>query len=126
MPDEVIVIIINLFIQEARLIPLLYGTCYLCYRLLVHVITGIKYDTIINCRKLSYNWFVTTIYLYLLGVFYYTLGNIDPLYRSQLKCIQIVSIARRPIVKKYGTDVILQAFMNDLSLLEQVSKVMLI
>ena len=61
---------------------------------------------------------------FFIGVFYYTLGNIDPLYRSQLKCIQIVSIAKRPVIKKYGINVILQAFMNDLSQLEQVCRLL--
>jgi len=61
-----------------------------------------------------------TYSLYFTGVSYYTLGNINPLHRSQLKCIQIVSIAKRPVIKKYGINVILEAVMHDLSLLEQV------
>ena len=61
-----------------------------------------------------------TYYLYFTGVFYNTLRNINPLHRSQLKCIQIVSIAKRPVIKKYRINVIVQAFMHDLSLLEQV------
>ena len=56
-----------------------------------------------------------TYCLYFRGVFYNTLDNINPLHRSQLKCIQI---AKRPVIKKYGINVILQAFMHDLSLLE--------
>lgn len=61
-----------------------------------------------------------TYYLYFTGVFYNTLGNTIPLHRSQLKCIQIASIAKRPVIKKYGINVIVQALMHDLSLLEQV------
>jgi len=57
----------------------------------------------------------------LIGVFYYTLGNISPIYRSQLKCIQLLAIAKRPVIKEYGSNIILERFMIDLALLEQVS-----
>jgi hypothetical protein len=34
------------------------------------------------------------------GLFYYTLGNISPKYRSQLKAIQLLAVAKRPVIKK--------------------------
>ncbi|KAK3754666.1 hypothetical protein QZH41_009115 [Actinostola sp. cb2023] len=58
-------------------------------------------------------------YTHKVGVFYYTLGNIDPKYRSQLKCMQLLCIAKRPVIKKYGTNVMLESFMDDLGELEK-------
>ncbi|KAK3743734.1 hypothetical protein QZH41_020466, partial [Actinostola sp. cb2023] len=49
------------------------------------------------------------------GVFYYTLGNIHPIHRSQLKCIRLLAIAKRPVIKEYGTNTILENFMDDLT-----------
>lgn len=54
-------------------------------------------------------------------MFYYTLGNIRPAYRSQLKAIQLLAVARRPVIKKYGINAMLETFMKELSELEQVS-----
>ena len=55
-----------------------------------------------------------------LGVFYYTLGNIDPEHRSQLKAMQLLAIAKRPVIKKYGCNEVLRTFMTQLGQLEQV------
>lgn len=55
-----------------------------------------------------------------LGVFYFTLGNIDPKHRSQLKAMQLLAIAKRPVIKKYGCNEILRTFMIQLDQLEQV------
>ena len=61
------------------------------------------------------------IYLLVLsGIFYYQLGNISPKYRSSLRSIHLVSIAKSSIVKKYGPDKILESFMNHVKKLEQV------
>lgn len=66
------------------------------------------------------NWFIF-IYFYL-GVVYYTLGNINPKYRSQLDAIQLLAIATSPVIKKYGIDAILEPFLDDLQYIEQVNK----
>lgn len=55
------------------------------------------------------------------GVVYYTTGNIDPRYRSQCDNIHLLLMATVPIIKKYGIDILLEPFMNDLEYLEQVS-----
>lgn len=55
-----------------------------------------------------------------LGVFYYTLGNIDPKHCSQLKAMQLLAVAKRPVIKKYGCNEILRTFMTQLDQLEQV------
>jgi hypothetical protein len=54
------------------------------------------------------------------GAFYYTLGNVGPLYRSSLKSIQLLCLCKTLYIKKYGIDAVLQPFMNDLRKLEQV------
>ena len=54
------------------------------------------------------------------GLFYYTLGNIRPLYRSTLKAIQLISIFKVRDLQEVGINAILIPFMNDLKLLEQV------
>jgi hypothetical protein len=56
----------------------------------------------------------------LLGAFYYTLGNIRPLYRSSLKAIQLLCLCKSAMIKKYGIDEVLQPFIVDLQKLEQV------
>ena len=56
----------------------------------------------------------------IIGLFYYTAGNIKPVNRSQLGVTQLLAIATRPVIKKYGTNAILEKFMSDLSYLEQV------
>jgi len=55
------------------------------------------------------------------GVFYYQLGNISPKYRSSLKSIHLVTIAKSTIIKKYGPDKILKPFMNAIKELEKVN-----
>ena len=50
---------------------------------------------------------------------YYTLDNIRPRYRSQLKSIQLWAIVKRPIINKYGINAILEHFMTDLAELEK-------
>ena len=66
------------------------------------------------------NWIIF-IYFYL-GVVYYTLGNINPKYRSQLDAIQLLAIATSPVIKKYGIGAVLEPFLDDLQFLEQVNK----
>lgn len=55
------------------------------------------------------------------ALFYYTLGNIPPAYRSSLKCIQLVTVVKYNDLIKYGIDTILSPFMEDLKILEAVS-----
>ncbi|XP_028418106.1 uncharacterized protein LOC114543223 [Dendronephthya gigantea] len=54
-----------------------------------------------------------------LGLFYYTLGNISPVHRSQLKSIQLLAIVKRPLIIKYGMNAILAPIMEQVLELEQ-------
>lgn len=60
-------------------------------------------------------------YFNTVGVVYFTLGNLPPTQRSQVNAIQLLAIATSPVIKEYGIDAILEPFMNDLELLEQVN-----
>lgn len=53
---------------------------------------------------------------------YYTLGNINPKYRSQLDAIQLLAIATSPVIKKYGIGAVLEPSLDDLQYIEQVNK----
>lgn len=52
-----------------------------------------------------------------LGIVFYTLGNIPPQYRSQLKLINLAVVATVPIIEKYGLDDVLKPFIADLNIL---------
>lgn len=55
-----------------------------------------------------------------LGFFYYTIGNISPKFRSSLKAIQLVAVAKSSVIEKYGASVVLQSFMESIKVLEVV------
>ena len=73
---------------------------------------------ILNFFK-KYNYF-SIFPIYIIGLFYYTLGNISPQHRSQLKAIQLLAVARRPVIKKYGINSMLKKIMEELGELEKV------
>lgn len=52
-----------------------------------------------------------------LALFYYQLANIYPEYRSKLKSIQLVAIVEHRYLKKYGLDVIVKPFVEELKVL---------
>lgn len=52
-----------------------------------------------------------------LGIIFFTLGNISPKYRSQLKIFNLAIVATVPIIEKHGLDVILKPFLDDINLL---------
>lgn len=52
-----------------------------------------------------------------LGIIFFTLANIKPCFRSQLKVMNLALVATTPIIEKYGLDRILEPFISDLNLL---------
>lgn len=60
--------------------------------------------------------------LYILALFYYTLANFEPKYRSTLKSIQLVAVVTQPLLKEYGFARILQPFIDDMNKLRKVCK----
>ena len=58
----------------------------------------------------------------ILGFLYYTLGNLDPILRSSLKSIQLLSVAKYDHLKAYGIEEMLRPVIEDVKKLESVSK----
>ena len=54
------------------------------------------------------------------GCFYFVLGNIHPKYRSTLRSIQLVALAKVMHIKEYGLHSILQVIVDDICKLEKV------
>ena len=59
--------------------------------------------------------------LYYIGLFYFTLGNIKPKFRSTLQAIQLLCAVKTECIKKYGIDEVLKPFMLAINELESVS-----
>ena len=55
-----------------------------------------------------------------LGLVYYLLGNLHPKFRSSLKSIQLLCVARNDIIVKYGIDEILKPVTESIQELEMV------
>ena len=70
------------------------------------------YDEVDICNPLG-----SHIKKHKLGIVLYTLRNIAPKYRSQLKVINSAIIATVPVIEKYGLDKVLEPFIADLNAL---------
>lgn len=46
-------------------------------------------------------------------MFYYTLGNIDPKFRSKLAAIRLLAITKANYISQWGVDVILKRILKD-------------
>ena len=51
---------------------------------------------------------------------YYLLGNLHPKFQSSLKSIQLLCVARNPIIVKYGIEEILKPVVESIQELEKV------
>ena len=49
-----------------------------------------------------------------IGIFYFTLGNLPPKYRSRLSAIHLVAIVKTTILSMYGMDNVLRPFVDDI------------
>ena len=58
-------------------------------------------------------------FLFSPGLFYYTLGNIRPRYRSQSKSIQLLAVVKRYVINKYGINAILEPIVDEILELEK-------
>lgn len=61
------------------------------------------------------------VVVYCLGLFYYTLGNLDPVLRSSLKNIHLLCIAEYGLIKKYGIENVMKPIVEALLELEKVN-----
>ena len=48
------------------------------------------------------------------GMFYFTLGNLSPRFRSHLSSIQLMALVKSSFITAYGMDAILQPFVDDM------------
>lgn len=55
------------------------------------------------------------------GAFYFLLGNLHPRYRASTNNIQLVSLFKSSFISKYGIDLLLKPFIEDVKKLESVS-----
>ena len=54
------------------------------------------------------------------AVFYYLFGNIEPKIGSPLRSIQLIACVTTPILEKYGYDLVLKPFIQDVNILSKV------
>ena len=57
---------------------------------------------------------ITPIVQYIVGIFYFILGNVQPKFRSKLSSIQLVAIVKSTVLSAYGMDAVLRPFVDDL------------
>ena len=57
----------------------------------------------------------------MIGLFYYTLGNINPKFRSATQTIQLLTVVRTSLIEKYGINEIFNPLLESIHQLESVS-----
>ena len=70
------------------------------------------YDEVETCNPLG-----SSSKKFKLGCFFFSLGNIRPAFRSDLKSIFLVAVAKSITIKNNGIDSVLQPFLDDLKVL---------
>ena len=60
-------------------------------------------------------------YIYVLGAFYFMLGNLSPRFRSKISNIQLLLLAKYSLVAEFGIDRLLQPIVEDIRKLESVN-----
>lgn len=53
-------------------------------------------------------------------MFYYTLGNLKPRLRADLKAIQLIAVVKHTHLKEYGLASVLKPFIDDMNILSKV------
>lgn len=56
------------------------------------------------------------------GCFYYTIGNIHPIFRSNLRAIQLLAVAKTCDIREYGCLSLLHQFVMEMNLIADVRK----
>ena len=70
-------------------------------------------------HKISKSMFISMIidpFVMCIGIFYFTLGNVRPKYRSKLSIIQLVAIVKHKYLSVYGMDAVLRPVVDDMKL----------
>lgn len=56
----------------------------------------------------------------LVGIFYFTLGNVPPRWRSKLTSINLLAVVKHKFVVEYGMDLVLKPIIGDVMLLVSI------
>ena len=51
--------------------------------------------------------------MYDAGIWYFTLGNVPPKFRSKTKQIQLAAVVKSMYIKKYGVNAVLKPILDD-------------
>lgn len=54
------------------------------------------------------------------ALFYYTLGNLNPRLRADLRAIQLIAVVKHTYLKEYGLHSVLKPFIDDMNMLSKV------
>ena len=73
---------------------------------------GIKINVVICNQIHKYDLHVLKLFYY--RAFYFTLGNLLPMYRSSLNHIYLVSVVKTKLIKTYTMNQILKPIVEDL------------
>jgi len=93
--------------------------CYILMRLKsVMLYPVIRVD--INLVNLVCRFINNYKYTYV-GIFYYTLANLNPALRSTHQCIQLIAVVTSSILHKHGFEITLRPFVDDVNKLYTVS-----
>ena len=58
----------------------------------------------------------------IIGMFYFTLGNVRSLYRSKLKSINLLVVVKSKLVSEYSMNCVLQPIISDIKKLVSTSR----
>ena len=56
----------------------------------------------------------------ILGLFYYTLANLNPWYRSSIRSIQLIAVAKTCDIRQFGIEKLLMPFISGVNELAKV------
>ena len=84
-----------------------------------HKLGKLIHDTYCNVQLKLFYYIIYNYYSE--GVFYYELCNIRPVFRSSLRAIQLIAVARTADIRSYGCDALLQPFIKQVNLLGRVN-----
>ena len=86
------------------------------------------YDAVLHVRIIIIMYHVSCCELYIrnycslkyAGCFYYTIGNIHPIFRSNLWAKQLLAVAKTCEIRTYGCSSLLYQFIEDMNLIAEV------
>ena len=55
------------------------------------------------------------------GCYYFTIANIRPVFRSSLRSIFLLAIAKTTLLKEFSADAILECFVTQMNMLSKVT-----